>query len=122
MKVIFGTIQKRYNLDKTLEPKIVAEAKEALLSGLWTEATNNCDWLCKCHWTVSSSFHNICSQKIEPLWWYRNEVSGTLYAHNEKGWINHGAIFFFLEKHFLEHAVPCHPLLLMVDGHSTHSD
>jgi len=34
-----------------------------------------------------------------------------------------GKLFFLLSgKHFLKHAVPRHPLLLMVDGHSTHSN
>jgi len=54
--------------------------------------------------------------------WCRNEVSGTRYAHSDKGWIDHDLFFLSLEKHLLEHAVPRRSLLLMVDGHSTHSD
>ena len=61
------------------------------------------------------------AKKVNHLW-CRNEVSGTRYAYSEKGWIDHELFFFFLEQHFLEHAVPRRPLLLMVDGHSTHSD
>jgi len=49
-------------------------------------------------------------------------VSGTHYAYSKKGWIDHDLFFFFLEKHFLKHAVARCPLLLLLNGHSTHSD
>ena len=63
----------------------------------------------------------FAAKKLNHLW-CRNEVSGTRYAYSDKGWIDHELFFFFLEKHFLQHAVPRRPLLLMLDGHSTHSD
>ena len=63
----------------------------------------------------------FAAKKVNHLW-CRNEVRGTHYAYSEKGWIDHDLFFFFLEKHFLEHAVARRPLLLLLDGHSTHSD
>ena len=38
------------------------------------------------------------------------------------GWTNRGLFFGWLEEHFLAHAVPTHPILLLVDGHSSNYD
>ena len=63
----------------------------------------------------------FAAKKLNHLW-CRNEVNGTRYAYSEKGWIDYKLFFLLSGKHFLKHAVPRHPLLLMVDGHSTHSN
>ena len=65
-----------------------------------------------------ASFCNFAAKKFR----CRNEVSGTSYAYSEKGWINYELFFYFWEKHFLVHAVARRPLLLLLDGHNTHSD
>ena len=54
--------------------------------------------------------------------WTKNEVSGAHYAVSDKGWVDQKLFFFFLEEHFLTHAVAYRPLLLLLDGHSTHID
>ena len=51
--------------------------------------------------------------------WLHNEVTGTVYAMNDKGWIN-APLFNEWFNHFLRHAPPGRPLLLLLDGHSTH--
>jgi len=63
----------------------------------------------------------FAGKKLNHLW-CRNEVSGTNYACSGKGLIDHDLFFYFLEKHFLTHAVARCPLLLLLDGCSTHSD
>ena len=45
-----------------------------------------------------------------------NEVSGTRFAVSENGWVDQ----LFITKHFMVNAVSFRPLLLLLDGHSTH--
>ena len=52
--------------------------------------------------------------------WTRNEVSGSKYGLSDKGWINTDLFEEWLIEHFIEYAVPRCPLLLLLDGHSTH--
>ena len=52
--------------------------------------------------------------------WTRNEVSGSRFAVSDNGWVDHDLFSFFLTEHFIENAVPRRPLLLLLDGHSTH--
>ena len=54
--------------------------------------------------------------------WTRGEVSGTRYGLSDSGWTDRGLFMGWLEEHFLVHAVPARPLLLLVDGHSSHYD
>ena len=51
--------------------------------------------------------------------WTRGEVAGTRYGVSDSGWTDRGLFFSWLEEHFLAHAVPARPLLLLVDGHSS---
>ncbi len=48
------------------------------------------------------------------------EVPGTLYVTSESGWMDNELFFEWFSKHFLKHASPCRPLLLLLDGHSSH--
>ena len=54
--------------------------------------------------------------------WTRGEVNGTRYGLSDSGWTDRGLFMGWLEDHFLVHAVPARPLLLLVDGHSSHFD
>ena len=51
--------------------------------------------------------------------WLHNKVTGTVYAMSDKGWIN-APLFNKWFDHFLRHTPPGRPLLLLLDGHSTH--
>ena len=51
--------------------------------------------------------------------WLHNEVTGTVYAMSDKGWIN-TPLFNKWFDHFLRHAPLGRPLLFLLDGHSTH--
>ena len=52
--------------------------------------------------------------------WKRNEVSGSKYGLSDKGWINTDLFEECLIEHFIEYVVPGRPLLLLLDGNSTH--
>ena len=52
--------------------------------------------------------------------WTANEVTGTSYGLSDSGWITTPLFEGWLIDHFLKYAVPGRPLLLLLDGHSTH--
>ena len=54
--------------------------------------------------------------------WMRGEIPGTRYGLSDSGWTDRGLFYGWLEEHFLAHAVSNRPLLLLVDGHSSHYD
>ena len=51
--------------------------------------------------------------------WLSHEVPGTVCGMSDKGWME-TSLFNSWFDHFLQHAVPGKPLLLLLDGHSTH--
>ena len=50
----------------------------------------------------------------------KGEVPGTLYGLSENGWIDSELFNLWFSHHFLAHAPPARPLLLLLDGHSSH--
>ena len=48
------------------------------------------------------------------------EVPETSYALSDRGWMDHEIFENWFTQHFLIHAPPARPLLLLLDGHSTH--
>ena len=50
----------------------------------------------------------------------KGEVPGTLYGMSDSGWMDQELFFNWFANHFLKHAVSARPLLLMLDGHSSH--
>ena len=52
--------------------------------------------------------------------WTKGEVPGTRYGLSNKGWIDNVLFRDWLENHFITHAVASRPLLLLLDGHSSH--
>lgn len=48
------------------------------------------------------------------------EIPGTLYSMSDSGWMDQDLFFDWFANHFLQHAVSSRPLLLMLDGHSSH--
>ena len=52
--------------------------------------------------------------------WRKDEVVGTSYGLNTKGWVDSELFRGWLSEHFLAHAVGARPLLLLLDGHSSH--
>ncbi|CAI8043787.1 Tigger transposable element-derived protein 6, partial [Geodia barretti] len=52
--------------------------------------------------------------------WTMGEFPGTKYGLSDNGWINSDLFEAWLCEHFVPHAVSARPLLLILDGHSTH--
>ena len=52
--------------------------------------------------------------------WCKSDIPGTSYTLSPKGWIDQELFKQWLNTHFLKHAVSAHPLLLLLDGHSSH--
>ncbi len=52
--------------------------------------------------------------------WTENEVPGTLYGMSNKGWTDGELFRFWLSNHFKKYAVGGRPILLLLDGHSSH--
>ena len=50
----------------------------------------------------------------------RDEVPGSRYAVSDKGWIDQKLFYSWLKDHFLPSAASHRPLLLLLDGHSSH--
>ena len=48
------------------------------------------------------------------------EVPGTMYGLNDSGWMDSDVFASWLTHHFLVHAPSVRPVLLLMDGHSTH--
>ena len=48
------------------------------------------------------------------------EVPGTMYGLSSSGWIDTELFELWFAHHFLAHAPPVRPLLLLLDGHSSH--
>ena len=48
------------------------------------------------------------------------EVPGSMYGLSESGWIDGELFDLWFRHHFLSHTPPLHPLLLLLDGHSSH--
>ena len=67
------------------------------------------------------SFAIFDAKQLNQLW-IRGEVIGTRYGLSDSGWTDQALFYRWLEEHFLFHAVPDRPLLLLVDGHSSHFD
>ena len=48
------------------------------------------------------------------------EVPGTFYGMSDSGWMDQELFAFWFSCHFLKHAVSSRPLMLILDGHSSH--
>ena len=59
------------------------------------------------------------AKRLNPEW-TKGEFPGTTYGLSDNGWINSELFEAWLSEHFLQHAVSARPLLLLLDGHSTH--
>ena len=61
----------------------------------------------------------FAAKQVNPLW-TRDEVSGSRFAVSDNGWVDQELFYYWLQEHFLAHAVSHRPLLLLLDGHSSH--
>ena len=57
--------------------------------------------------------------KLNALW-TKGEVPGTRYGVSSRGWVEQQLFQGWLVEHFLQYCVSSRPLLLLLDGHSSH--
>ena len=62
----------------------------------------------------------IFKAKTHSPLWMKDGIPGTGYACSENGWIDTELFHLWLSKHIIKYAVSSRPLLLVLDGHSTH--
>ena len=62
----------------------------------------------------------ILDRKTLPPRFTNGDVPGTIYGLSSKGWIDQELFDGWFIKHFLKHAPASRPLLLLLDGHSSH--
>ncbi len=58
-------------------------------------------------------------KQLNPLW-TKNEVNGSRFAVSDNGWVDQELFSFWLTDQFIPHATSRRPLLLILDGHSSH--
>lgn len=61
----------------------------------------------------------FAAKQLNELWTH-DEVSGSRYAVSNKGWVDQELFYFWLKVHFIPNAISHRPLLLLLDGHSSH--
>ena len=61
----------------------------------------------------------FATKQLSPLW-VKDEIPGSHYAMSDKGWVDQELFYFWLKEHFIPNAVSERPLLLILDGHSSH--
>ena len=52
----------------------------------------------------------------------REEIPGTIYGLSDSGWMDRELFLDWFTQHFLMHAPSARPLILLMDGHSSHYD
>ena len=80
---------------------------------------NNYHRLWQCIGSNSSTLHHLAVKQLNHSW-TKHEVSGSCYGVSDKGWVDQGLFHHWLKVHFLVNAVSRRPLLLLLDGHSSH--
>ena len=62
----------------------------------------------------------ILDRKTLPQYFTVGEVPGTIYGLSSRGWIDQELFDVWFTNHFLRYAPLARPLLLLLDGHSSH--
>jgi hypothetical protein len=116
-----------FNLDESgfplnpKAPKVVAKKSEKHPAALSSSEKSQITVLCCC---------NAGGNSIPPLVIFDRkvlkpeltlgEVPGTMYGLNDSGWMDRELFESWFLHHFLVYAPPVRPLLLLMDGHSSH--
>lgn len=123
----YGHPEAIYNMDETgvpLEPrppKVVAKRGQKKIR-YRTSGTKSQITVIGCGSAtgqVLPPFIIFAAKQINSLW-TRDEVSGSRFAVSDSGWTDQELFFFWLQEHFLSNVVSHRPLLLLLDGHSSH--
>lgn len=116
-----------YNIDETGVPLDPRPPKVVAARGQWKIRYRSCGQ--KSQITVIacgsatgqiiSPFIIFATKQHNPLW-MEDEIIGTRYAVSDRGWIDQDLFNHWLQQHFLSNSVSHRPILLLLDGHSSH--
>ncbi len=123
----YGHPEAIYNMDETgmpLEPrppKVIAKKgqKKVRYRTSGTKAQVTVVGCGSATGQILPPFIIFAAKQINPQW-CTDEVSGTRYAVSDNGWIDQELFQFWLDEHFLSNVTPHRPILLLLDGHSSH--
>ena len=118
-----------YNMDETgvpldpKPPKVIAPKGQRKVRYRCSGSKSQITVLGCCNGTGQAvpPFIIFDAKQLNHLWTH-GEVPGTRYGLSDSGWTDRGLFHGWLKEHFLLHAVSGRPLLLLVDGHSSHFD
>ena len=109
-----------FNMDETgmplcpRPPKVIArKGQKSPLPNIRTEISSN-KW--QCNWSGHPPFYYFFGKTL----WTQSEVNGSRFAVSDNGWIDQELFNFWLTDHFLPNAPSHRPILLVLDGHSSH--
>ena len=116
-----------YNLDETgmpldpRPPKVVCPkgTKHAQSIGSGSKAQITALCCCNAAGSVMPPMIIFDRQTLKPELTV-GEIPGTMYGLSKNGWIDAELFELWFKHHFLTHAPPVRPLLLIMDGHSSH--
>lgn len=104
---------------KTSKCHCKKRTEKSLLPSLWEQEANYCCRLYQCSWSGNPSFRYLRCKCLNHDW-TDGEVPGTTYGLSSNGWMDSELCHGWLTNHFLKHAVGSRPLLLLLDGHTSH--
>ena len=93
--------------------------KRSVIESLWIKA-NYRSWVHQCSWSGNPSFCHLKYAWI--MTGLMKRCLGLLMAWVVLGGYDSELFHAWLTDHFLKHAVGPHPLLLLLDGHSSHNN
>ena len=116
-----------YNCDESGMPLEFKLPK--IIAGKGTKKVRQCTSGTKTQITILACA-NAAGQAIPPMVVFagkyfnsslsKGEVPATLYGMSQNGWMDQELFAEWFLQHFLEHAVSSRPLMLLLDGHSSH--
>ena len=124
---IFNNPMRIYNCDETGMPlnpkgvKVVAKTGCKNVSSISGDTKTQITVLaCTCATGIALPPLVIFDRKTLNPEMTVGEIPGTLYGLSKTGWINRELFFQWFYRHFLVYCPPIRPLLLLMDGHSSH--
>ena len=124
---IFNNPMRIYNCDETGMPlnpkgvKVVAKTGSKNVSSISGDTKTQITVLaCTCATGIALPPLVIFDRKTLNPEMTVGEIPGTLYGLSKTGWINRELFFQWFYRYFLVYCPPIRPLLLLMDGHSSH--
>ena len=124
---LLNEVQAIYNCDETglplnpVSPKVITTKKSKHTSHICSGDKAQITVLaCTCATGTALPPFVIYDRKSLNPAYSKGEVPGTLYGLSENGWMNQELFHQWFQNHFLQYVPPSRPLILLMDGHTSH--